>query len=82
MDYTDSNARFRNSAALQREQAGRVPLYPGIGLSCWRDPADAAKLAEQIAIARQLGLKGFTVFNFDANAAAVLPDLRLGCTRE
>jgi hypothetical protein len=59
-----------------------VRLYPGIGLSCWKNPLDAAKLAEQIEITRELGLSGFTVFNYDANAEAVLPWLRLGVTAE
>jgi uncharacterized lipoprotein YddW (UPF0748 family) len=82
MDYVDSNVAFRNMAAAQKEYAGRARLYPGIGLSCWKDPRDAVKLAEQIEIARGLGLSGFTVFNYDAHAEAVLPYLRLGVTAE
>ena len=62
--------------------AGDVPLYPGIGLSCWKDPHDAVKLAQQIGIIREQGLPGFTVFNFDGNAETVLPFLRLGVTLE
>jgi len=80
MDYVDSNALFRNAVSLQKGYAGKVPLYPGIGLSCWKDPRDAVKIAQQIAVARELGLKGFTVFNYDDNAEAVLPYLRLGAT--
>jgi hypothetical protein len=64
------------------EYAGKVPLYPGIGLSVWKDPKDVVKITEQIEIVRGLGLKGFTVFNYDANAEAVLPYLRLGTTAE
>ena len=82
MDYVDSNASFRNIVSLQKAFAAKVPLYPGIGLSCWKDPHDAAKLAEQIAITRELGLSGFTVFNYDANAEAVLPWMRLGVTAD
>lgn len=80
MDYIDSNRLFGNVAAAQKTYAGRVPLYPGIGLSCWKNPRDAVKLAQQIAVIRGLGLRGFTVFNFDANAESVLPYLRLGAT--
>jgi hypothetical protein len=63
-----------------RQTAGKVPVYPGIGLSVWKDPKDAVKIARQIEIVRELGLGGFTVFNYDANAEAVLPFLRLGTT--
>lgn len=80
MDYIDSNVLFRNVVEAQKAYVGRVPLYPGIGLSCWKDPRDAVKLAEQIGIVRSLGLGGFTVFNYDAYAEAVLPYLRLGVT--
>jgi hypothetical protein len=66
----------------QKAFAGTVPLYPGIGLSCWRKPGDAVKIAQQIEIVRELGVPGFTVFNYDANAEAVLPFLRLGVTAE
>jgi uncharacterized lipoprotein YddW (UPF0748 family) len=82
MDYIDSNTLFRNVVAAQKAYAGKVPLYPGIGLSCWKNPRDAVKLAEQIAVVRELGVPGFTVFNYDANAEAVLPYLRLGVTSE
>jgi len=80
MDYIDSNSLFRNVVNTQKDYVGKVPLYPGIGLSCWKNPRDAVKIAQQIAITRELGLKGFTVFNYDANAESVLPYLRLGTT--
>jgi len=82
MDYTDSPAAFRNMVDQQKMYAGKVPLYPGIGLSCWQDESNyALKLCHQITIARAAGLKGFTVFNFDANAEQVLPYLSLGLTK-
>jgi len=82
MDYVDSNLAFRNTVTAQKECVGKVRLYPGIGLSCWRDPHDAVKMAEQIEIVRRLGVPGFTVFNYDSNAEAVLPYLRLGVTAD
>jgi uncharacterized lipoprotein YddW (UPF0748 family) len=82
MDYIDSTTLFRNVVEAQKEYAGRVPLYPGIGLSCWKNPRDAVKLAQQIEAVRELGVPGFTVFNYDAYAEAVLPYLRLGVTSE
>ncbi len=80
MDYMDSNTLFRNVVSAQKAYAGKVPLYPGIGLSCWKEPRDAAKLAEQISVLRELGVPGFTVFNYDSNAETALPCLRLGTT--
>lgn len=80
MDYIESTTLFRNVVAAQKGYAGKVPLYPGIGLSCWKDPHDAVKLAQQIEAVRELGVPGFTVFNYDGNAEAVLPFLRLGTT--
>ena len=60
----------------------KVPVYPGIGLSTWRnDGRDAVRLAKQILVVRELGLDGFTVFNLDRRAEKALPLLRLGVTR-
>lgn len=80
MNYFDSDALFSSTIATQKEWAHNVPLYPGIGLSCWKDTRDAAKLAAQIGIVRGLGLGGFTVFDYGSNAEEVLPLLRLGVT--
>ena len=83
MDYIDSNAGFKNVIESQKLTVGDVPLYPGIGLSCWKDGSNyAIKLCEQIKIARTAGLKGYTVFNYDRNAERVLPFLKLGITCE
>jgi len=80
MDYTESNATFRNQVKAQVDYAGKVPLYPGIGLSCWRNPQDVVKLVEQIEITRQFKTGGFTVFEYNSRMEAVLPLLRLGTT--
>ena len=80
MDYTESNVTFRNQVAAQLGYAGKVPVYPGIGLSCWRDPQDAVKLIRQIEIARALGTGGFTIFEYNSRMESVLPMLRLGTT--
>ncbi len=83
MDYVESAALFRSQVRAQLAAAGKTPLYPGIGLSCWEnDGRDAVRLAKQIAAARSLGLGGFTVFNLDRRAERALPLLRLGPTRE
>ena len=80
MDYTESTMVFDGMVRQQKAQAGSVPLYPGIGLSCWGDPRDPVSLIEKISALRKRGAPGFTVFNYDAHAEAVLPYLRLGAT--
>ena len=80
MNYRDSNMEFQNLCRRQAAWAHKVPLYPGIGLSCWKNPGDAVKFSEQIAVTRQTGLRGFMVFNYDRNALGCLPMLSLGAT--
>ncbi len=82
MNYTDSHETFYNMVASQRETVVNAILYSGIGLTCWRDPADAMKMAEQIGIVRELRLPGFVVFDYTPDADNVLPLLRLGTTAE
>ena len=83
MDYVESSALFRNQVAAQKRLVGKVPIYPGIGLSTWRhDGREAVRLAKQILAVRELGVEGFTVFNFDRRAEKVLPMLHLGVTRD
>ena len=69
-------------AGQQLEWAGRVPCYPGIGLSTWGGQLDVAKLIEQINTTRRLGTKGFTVFNYAVpEANQVVPLCGQGITR-
>ncbi|MEN6428023.1 MAG: family 10 glycosylhydrolase [Phycisphaerales bacterium] len=82
MDYFSSSATFERAVVNQREWAGTVPCYPGIGLSVWKDPADIARLIEQIGVTRRLKTGGFTVFNYGPREARdVLPLLGKGPTR-
>ena len=79
MDYTSSVALFKNMVKQQKGQVGNVPLYPGIGFSCWDDkPGDTVRLIQQINALREVGVPGFTVFNYDRHAEPALPLLRLG----
>ncbi len=80
MDYTESTRTFQSQVRRQLEWSSGKPCYPGIGLSCWADPSDVMLLLEQIAICRELGTGGFTIFNFDRHAREVLPGLALGAT--
>jgi uncharacterized lipoprotein YddW (UPF0748 family) len=83
MDYTDSNSQFQRMVEQQLTWAGRVPCYPGIGLSVWTDSTDICKLIEQISMTRQLATGGFTIFNYSApEANEVIPLLGEGITRK
>jgi len=83
MDYTPSSAGFGDLAAMQLPLAGKVPCYPGIGLSTWQPPTDAPKVIEQILAARRAGCKGFTIFELNsATVREVLPLLGKGITRK
>ena len=83
MDYTDSSVRFGRLLDFQAEIDRKVPVYPGIGLSSTGAGVEnrAHRVAEQIAIARKRGYRGFTIFNFDGAAIEVLPKLSLGPTK-
>jgi uncharacterized lipoprotein YddW (UPF0748 family) len=82
MDYTPSGSHFRRLIEQQLGWAGKVPCYPGIGLSTWSDPTDICGLIEKINITRQLKTGGFTIFNYGpAEATQVLPLLGAGMTR-
>ena len=66
MDYTASTSFFANSVRDQMKLAGKVPMLPGIGLSCWRDNGDDAKLfARQISAARAEKAAGWTLFDLN-----------------
>lgn len=82
MDYTASNREFRTRVQVQREAvAKRIPLYPGIGASA--PGLDPVQVIEQILIAREEGVPGFIIFEYNSTTAAEhLPTLRQGISRE
>ncbi|MCU0913104.1 MAG: family 10 glycosylhydrolase [Planctomycetes bacterium] len=83
MDYTASGSQFRHMIEQQLPWAGKVPCYPGIGLSTWSDATDICRLIEQIDITRQQKTGGFTIFNYGfAEATQVLPLLGEGMTKD
>lgn len=83
MDYIESAAMFRSQVTQQKKVVGSAKLYPGIGLSVWpNDGTAGVRLARQIEVVRELGLDGFTVFNFDRRAERILPLMRLGVTKQ
>ena len=79
MDYTAYDTSFAGLVKNQREWAGKVPVYPGIGLSVWPEKNDLVGLAEKVKIARQAGCKGFMVFELGPDQAAkVTPLMKMG----
>lgn len=83
MDYTDSSSAFERMVTQQLPWAGKVPCYPGIGLSVWPDQANICKLIEQINVTRRLNTGGFTIFNYGPEQASeVLPMLGKGMTQK
>ena len=77
MDYTKSAEIFAGMVRHQMQRAGKVKVYPGIGLSCWPDDGEnIRRLGEHIEVVRKLGLDGFTVFALGARAAETFPAFR------
>lgn len=82
MDYTASNRKFESLVTAQKEWAGRVPCYPGIGVSASSSQFGPARVIDQIGIARRLGTGGFIIFNYGvAESRDLLPLLGAGITR-
>lgn len=82
MDYTPSDAAFKGMVQRQLGWAGKVPCYPGIGVSTWANP-DPIRTIAQIEIARDLGCRGFTIFNYSVpEANELVPLLGAGITRK
>jgi len=81
MDYTENTVRFENMVRSQKAWAGRVPVYPGIGLSTWGAGDRVCTLIDQVGVTRRLGCGGFTVFEYnEAEAREILPLCGLGLT--
>jgi len=75
MDYTPYEGEFEGLVARQVQWAGKVPCYPGIGLSTWPSQTDICKLIDQISITRRLGTRGFTIFELSAPTASEIVPL-------
>ena len=84
MDYAPGNAQFRNLVRRQQEWAGRVPCYPGIGVSTWTSvPDKIGRLIAQIKSTRELKTGGFTLFEYNAEEARdTIPLCGRGMTRK
>ena len=81
MNYTDSDRQFETWVEQQKAWAGKVPVYPGIGVSSSRSRLPADRVIGQIEIARRHGTQGFTLFNYGVvESSELLPLLGLGAT--
>ncbi len=82
MNYTANTARFEQQLRRQREWAGSVPVWPGIGIGVWPETGDPVRLFEQIEATRRQQAGGFMLFQYrEHEARAILPLCGLGITR-
>ncbi len=82
MDYTPSNASFENMVRKQVGWAGRVPCYPGIGLSATTPRLGVDRVIDQITLTRRHKTGGFVIFNYAVpESTEIVPMLGLGVTR-
>ncbi len=83
MDYTPHDLEFENKVEAQLKWAGKVPCYPGIGLSVWPVKCNINRLIDQITITRKHKTGGFTIFQFGPpELRQVVPLCGLGITRK
>jgi uncharacterized lipoprotein YddW (UPF0748 family) len=82
MNYTNDNELFRQLVTNQLKFVGdKAPLYPGIGASA--PGLSPVEVIQQIQSLREIGAKGFIIFNYDIGVAnRILPALSLGVTAE
>ena len=81
MDYTPSKTIFENMVSQQVKWAGRVPCYPGLGVSSSSSRFGADRAIEEIEITRRYKTGGFVIFNYGmAESTQLLPMLNLGIT--
>ena len=82
MDYTPSNVQFESEVAQQVGWVGKVPCYPGIGLSTWPNTTNVSRLIDQVLITRKHKTGGFTIFQYGgAQMESVVPLCGLGLTK-
>ncbi|HIE30124.1 TPA: hypothetical protein EYP66_22900 [Candidatus Poribacteria bacterium] len=71
MNYTENPHRFSRLVARQLNLTkNRIPIYPGIGATASKSSLTPDQVVGQIAIARQAGAHGFTIFDYGSVTAA------------
>jgi len=76
MDYIKADHAFAQRVSIQMRQiAGRIPFYPGIGVTL-RYTKTCEEGISQIELAREAGADGFIIFNYsDSLAEQCVPGL-------
>jgi uncharacterized lipoprotein YddW (UPF0748 family) len=84
MDYTNDFQQFEYMVTTQTAYVGgRIPLYPGLGVTAGSSSLGSDDTIAQILIARRLGTPGFIIFNYSQSLAeTLLPDLSRGITSD
>jgi uncharacterized lipoprotein YddW (UPF0748 family) len=84
MDYTDSPGSFDSLVRRQVEWVdGRVPIYPGVGVTLGTWTLTPAQTIDQIEIGRGLGADGFTLFNYsEVIASQIAPAMHESLTAD
>jgi len=84
MDYTDSDARFRQLISRQVGLVGgAVPVYSGIGYASSGSSLTPDRVIGQILISREQGSDGFIIFNMgESLTLTVFPELVKGVTSQ
>ena len=82
MDYSSDPAVFARYVERQLPYTqGKIPLYPGIGMTATGISLDGEDVVLQAEIARKKGAQGFTIFNLTKGTAEkALPALKAGVT--
>ena len=80
MDYTNSTAEFAELVARGAATPYRARrIIAGIGVTANESRLDAAKVIDQINVARRYNLAGVSLFDLDVTLQTeILPYLRLG----
>ncbi|OGL43740.1 MAG: hypothetical protein A2161_01830 [Candidatus Schekmanbacteria bacterium RBG_13_48_7] len=82
MDYTDNPYSFADIVAQQLALvAGRIPMYPGIGVTSSSSTLSIDKAIVQILETRKQETHGFILFSYNSSVGAeILPPLAMGTT--
>ena len=80
MDYTSDPGGFKGYVERQLPYVkGKVPIYPGIGMTATGISMTPEEVILQAKIAREAGAQGFTIFNLtESTAKAALPAFKAG----
>lgn len=83
MNYTENLTSFSDLVYRQLNLQGARPrVYPGLGVTANESQLMADQVIEQILSLRQLGSRGFVLFNLDPEMRdRILPALKMGVTR-